>query len=55
MNKIGDSGVSCISEALKVNNTMNEINFFCVNVFLSPFSVFVAKFFFVLLATINRE
>jgi len=27
VNSIGDSGVSDIAEALKVNNTLNDINF----------------------------
>jgi len=29
VNEIGDAGVSYIAEALKMNNTLNKIDFYC--------------------------
>jgi len=54
VNAIADAGVSYISEALKVNNTLTKINFYCVNVFLSPFLVFSLNSL-LFSPTINRE
>ena len=47
VNEIGDAGVSDIADALKVNNTLNKIDFNCERmVFFVLVSSFLANFFF---------
>jgi len=45
-NEIGDAGVSDIAEALKVNSTLNEISFYCVNGFFVLVSSFFSEILF---------